>query len=414
MALPTVLIIGCGIAGPAIAILLRERGYHPIVFEKVRNLGNAGASIMMKANGLKVLNLMGLAEPLVAESVPVEVHMDHEFTGEIIGQTNVGKTFEERFGWPLVGVMRSSINLELKQKLVDLGIDIREGWGLTTIKEDETSVTAFFSNGKSVTGSILIACDGVKSASRAALLKGDGEPTYTGLTQTCLFAETPKALRGPITSHNWYGRGIHVVCYPVSPTHSAMAVTQVEAKETAENWRPFGPDELPTQKELLCKALKGFVPEVLEVISTSDRVIKFGLFDRDELETKQWYTKRCVLIGDAAHPTSPHIGQGANQALEDCYHLSQLLPDLSSVSEGQEKLLGGDLANTVFHPFAEKRQPRTSLLVKAARAHGELRVVTSPKDIEARNAIIRRQFENNGVLFVKSYDDLNREPFDGR
>ena len=114
---------------------------------------------------------------------------------------------------------------------------------------------------------------------------------------------------------NWYGDGIHVIAYPVSATHVSWAVTRRETKETADTWRPYRQEELSEQQKKLVSLLEGWDPAILEMITASERVIKFGLFDREELQPAQWHSKRCVLVGDAAHPTSPHLGQGANQAL---------------------------------------------------------------------------------------------------
>lgn len=95
-----------------------------------------------------------------------------------------------------------------------------------------------------------------------------------------------------------------------------------------------------------------------------------------------------MLAGDAAHPTSPHLGQGANQALEDCYHLSQALPDLTAREEEGEAFDEDDNLEQIFAAYAEKRQPRTAALVRGARAVGQKRVVTTgSRDCEARNLV---------------------------
>lgn len=114
---------------------------------------------------------------------------------------------------------------------------------------------------------------------------------------------------------NWYGNGVHVISYPISSNATSWAVTQRENKETEETWRPYRPDEIPEQRKQLGSLLSGWGPEVLQLVTSSKRIIKFGLFDRAELNPEQWHSKRCVLVGDAAHPTSPYLGQGANQAL---------------------------------------------------------------------------------------------------
>ena len=83
------------------------------------------------------------------------------------------------------------------------------------------------------------------------------------------------------------------------------------------------------QTELLGHSdMSSWCSPVPELIRGAERVIKYGTYNREQLEPDYWYSPkgRCVLASDAAHPTSPHLGQGANQALEDCYHLDILLP----------------------------------------------------------------------------------------
>lgn len=129
---------------------------------------------------------------MIAESTPLQALWDASATGEVLGQSDVPSTFAEKYHQPATGIRRTTLNLMLKKMLLDLGVEVREGWELIDIKENEDSVTAFFDGGRSVTGSFLIGCDGIKAASRTTLLKNqgisEGLPVYTGLTQVSCMA----------------------------------------------------------------------------------------------------------------------------------------------------------------------------------------------------------------------------------
>ncbi|KAE8327220.1 FAD/NAD(P)-binding domain-containing protein [Aspergillus sergii] len=368
-----VLIVGCGIAGPVLGVFYKSKGYHAIVFEKVQTLGDAGASLMLMPNGggeMKVLSLVGLTDEVAKESLPLTGFWDGVFSG-----------------------------------LRDMDVELREGWKLESIQEHEDSVMAIFDGGRTVTGSFLIGCDGIKAASQSIILKMQGihtgTPTCTGLAQVAGISPTPESLdtfrRGSLC--NWYGDGKHIIAYPISVTLTSWA-------------RLSDPAEIEAQREMLASDLNGFEPVLLNLIKTATRIIKFGLFDREKLSTGQWHSKRCVLVGNAAHPTTPHLGQGANQALEDCYHLMQYMPFMESGSgDYAEKLkcLDSDLPS-LFQVYAERRQPRISALVKEARAQGDKRVVITPALCKERDALIAAAWSDPDAIRTK-YETLLKEPF---
>lgn len=143
--------------------------------------------LTLRYQSLKVLDLVGLAEAVVSESTPIEAFHDATADGETLGTSDVPSTFAKKYRQPAAGVRRTFLNLKLKQMLIDLEVDVREGWELIDIQEDDDSITAVFDGGRTVKGSMLIGCDGINSAVRAAMLRmqgiTEGKPTYTGLTQ---------------------------------------------------------------------------------------------------------------------------------------------------------------------------------------------------------------------------------------
>jgi salicylate hydroxylase len=81
-------------------------------------------------------------------------------------------------------------------------------------------------------------------------------------------------------------------------------------------WGLFSDEKRAAEKVEVSKMLqsKGWDPVVLDMVNSAERLIKYGIYDRPELEAEKWYSGRCVMVGDAVHPTSVHLGQGANQA----------------------------------------------------------------------------------------------------
>ena len=133
---------------------------------------------------------------------------------------------------------------------------------------------------------------------------------------------------------------------------------------------------------------------------------QYGLYDRPELKT--WHKGRVVLVGDAAHPTSPHLGQGANQAFEDIYHLVRLLTQHNPSAAPPST----ELLDKAFGEYSTLRVPRTSQLVARAREMGKGYVVQGPEACKARNAALRALWNDKEAMAAQAAD-MYLQPFVG-
>ncbi|KAL5938870.1 hypothetical protein ACKVV1_009551 [Pyricularia oryzae] len=396
-----VLIIGGGIAGCVAACLLKQKGYDPIVFERAPTQGDVGASLLICPNGLKVLAKMGggVVEKLRANAPRLAELCDRTAAGEILGEaSDVPEEFESRYGYPAIGVKRTLFAKWVVDAAIEQGIEVRSGWALERFEQDDTSVTAFFNQGRSERGEFLIGCDGLKSKTRRWLLasKGleDGQPSYTGLAQTGGISPTPVQFLSRPGLRNWYGVGLHLVCYPITAEHTSWALTRNESAAEEASWGLFDDERRERTKVELEKNLRdlSWDPVVAEMVGNAQRLIKYGIYDRPELKPSDWYLGRCVLMGDAVHPTAVHLGQGANQACEDCFYLTAELPDCDPAT-----VIPTEELTRVFAKYAEIRQPRTSVLVEGARRQGEIRV-SPPEKCAERDALIAKVMTDRAGL----------------
>lgn len=391
MAPAKVIVVGAGIAGPILAIFLKLRGYEPILYERLEGVQQAGLSLMLQPNGLRVLSQI----PGFIQTIPGKAIERMVFRSTVeedlvaLGENDIPSRLPSAYGHGMFGVQRTAFHRAIVDAAVAHGIQIHWGHTLVSLEQSEDHVKVVFENGSDDTGSFVVGCDGLHSGTRIALF-GKEKADFTGLCQTGGLSPTPEVLKAHASHTNWFGNAAHMVAYPISDTHTSWAVTTREA-ESKETW---GTVNIQTAQDFMRSPVSNWGQGAGELVKTTERVIKYGLYDRPEL--RSWFKGRVVLLGDAAHPTSPHLGQGANQAFEDVQKLISLLDQHNAERTSPTT----SILDTVFRAFESARIPRCAALVKGARQEGEGRVVEGVEACLKRNLAVRDATKDDGALYA--------------
>ncbi|GJE95030.1 FAD-dependent monooxygenase [Phanerochaete sordida] len=374
-------VIGAGVAGPVIAMLLKQQGYDPVVYERLDALSDAGLGLGLQPNGMAVLaRIPGLIEHIDGHRVD-EFHFysvlpeDHG----LLGVSDHPRRLRAIKGIGAVSVQRPLLHRRLVEFARKLDVPVHFGHKLEALEQDDESVTVSFANGVKETFSFVVGCDGIHSNTRGCLF-GETPADYTGLSQWGGLSPTPEFWKGKHAPADIYGNGAHMIVVPMSESLMIWAVS-VREPESKEEWRSTDAAVSADFKANSPFARWGFGAG--ELVRNSLRIVRYGIYDRPELPT--WHKGRVVLVGDAAHPTSPHLGMGANQSYEDVGLLADLL---AAHNPGGAPPATATLEE-VFAELERVRLPRTAELVRQARAQGDTRVVSGVEACIARNNYYR-------------------------
>ncbi|HYC48986.1 MAG TPA: FAD-dependent monooxygenase [Burkholderiales bacterium] len=355
-------IIGAGIGGLAAASLLARAGHHVQVYEQAPRFARVGAGIQMAPNAVKVLRGLGI-EPRVRKiAFQSEVALSREWnTGEVSSELKLGREVEERYGAPYLFMHRAELHAAILSVVRPDSIHL--GMKLAGLDQSARGVTLAFADGTRVETDIAIGADGVHSVVRETLL-GPEQPRFTGRVayRTTFAASRLKARITPART-KWWGPDRHMVVYYVTAALDELYfVTSVpESAEwmTPESWSAKG------DLEELRAAYAGFHPEVQAVLAACPEVYKWALLDRDPLP--RWHEGHVALLGDACHPMTPYMAQGAASALEDAAVLMRCL-------EGVEQDGVGD----ALAQYEATRKPRASAIQTHSSTNTWLRGATDP------------------------------------
>ena len=364
----SVAIVGAGMGGLATAAALRRVGIDVTVYEQAQQFARIGAGIQIGCNAMRVLRELGLESRLRQQSFYPRSWNNRDWrTGEVKFDMIFGETAERRFGAPYLLAHRGDLHAALASIVPDdcIRLDHR----LVGLDESAGGVRLTFTDGATAVADAVVGADGVHSIVRDILF-GVSKANFTG--RIAYRTTYPAALLGGQKIGDctkWWGEDRHIVIYYVKPDRSEVyfVTSQPEPDFRIESWSAKG------DVGELRSGFTGFDSEVEHVLAACPDVHKWAIFDREALD--QWVDGNVTLLGDACHPMTPYMAQGAAMAIEDAAVLSRCLEgvDASGVADALRR-------------FEATRKERTTCVQETSRANRWLKEKTDTDWVYAYDA----------------------------
>ena len=311
----TVLIAGAGIGGLALGVALQQARIKYEIFERVATPREAGAGILVQAGAMRALRHLGLESEVVSLGCELE-----RGTGRNVAGTLLSTTSFDQLGAPTVAIHRARLHSALLGALEQGHIHL--GRAVRTFEQNEHGVRAVFDDGgRSSVGGLLIGADGLRSAVRGELF-GDAPPRYAGYTSWRGIAPCAGLVPHQEILEIW-GRGLRFGAVSLGPGETYwFAVANAPAGELDAD-----------QRAAVLARFAHFSGAVLALVQATpaESVLRTDIEDREPIAT--WSRDRVALLGDAAHPTTPNLGQGGSMAIEDAVVLSHCLSTRASLRD---------------------------------------------------------------------------------
>ncbi|QIG53623.1 NAD(P)-binding protein [Altererythrobacter sp. BO-6] len=310
-------IVGGGIGGLTAGIALQKAGYEPLVYERAPQFGEVGAGLSISPNAVKGLESLGFADFLRATcNEPLDQFILHGQTGEQLQRFD-RRDCRETYGGSYYQIHRADM-LDALVKAFGTR-NCRMGKSLKTLEQRKDHILLGFDDNSSAEADIVIGVDGLRSVVRDILFDTP-DPKFSGhVAWRALIPGNRLSPRATERSNiNHIGAGQNLVTYPIRGTELVNMVALTRASGwVEESWNA------KAKPAELAALFEGWAPYVTEVIAAigEDDLYRWGLFIREPL--KQWVKGRIGLLGDAAHPMLPYMGQGASSAIEDAVVLGR-------------------------------------------------------------------------------------------
>lgn len=325
-----IIVVGGGIGGLAAALALQRRGFDVVVYERAPAFREIGAGLIVTANARRALRDLGVDAKLEAISSSVTVRNTCNYATGAVMQSISNAEIERRFGLANLQVHRGDLHTLLLDAVRANDPDaLRPGHAFETLEQDAAGVTVRFANGARDRGDAVIGADGNASAVRSFLFPGEattfnGQVAYRALIPEAL---VPRAISDlQMAMHP--GPQRYLLIYPLRRGR----ILNIIGCGKAAQWEEEG-WAIPATNAEFAEAYADFAPALVDLIRTipPGELFKWGLRDREPLAT--WVAGRVAMLGDAAHPMTPFLGQGACIAIEDALVLARAFAASATVEE---------------------------------------------------------------------------------
>jgi len=357
-----ILIAGAGIGGLTLAVALKRRGVPVTVLEREAESRPAGAGLALSPNAMVALGHLGVGESVERAGAVIAKSAILDSTGRPLGaEFDVGQLAKE-LGAPIVALHRA----RLQEALLHAAGDGTVRTGVSAVRYESAAdhVTVVCSDGTTMRADLLVGADGLRSAIRAQLI-GDGDPVYAGYTSwrgVTPAGAVPKPAR---MSESW-GRG------------ERFGIVEIGSDQIywfAVANAPRGGRDEDVTRELLAR-FGGWHSPIATLIERTPAaaIVRTDISDRRPVS--RWHEQRVVLLGDAAHPMTPNLGQGAGQAIEDAAVLDRCLATTDTI-------------DAALRRYETLRVTRANSIVRGSRTLGAVGQLQHPIAVWMRNTVLR-------------------------
>jgi len=351
---PSVIVVGGGIGGLAAALALARQGVAVELLEQAATIGEIGAGIQLGANAYAALDALGVGEAARNRSVFTDrlLLMDAVDATEV-ARVEVGEAFRARFGNPYGVIHRADIHLSILEAVEKHPrIQFRTSTVVKGYARDGRHVEVIDMQGNRYRADALIGADGVKSAIRQQLI-GDpvrvtGHVVYRAVVDVENMPEELQ-INAPVV---WAGPHCHLVHYPLRGGQQYNLVVTFHSREKEE----WGVRE--GSKEEVLSYFQGVHPRPHQMLHRPTSWKRWATADREPVD--HWSEGNVTVLGDAAHPMTQYMAQGACMALEDAVTLGEAV-----------RVAQGDFVEA-FRRYEAARIPRTARVVWSTREMGRI------------------------------------------